>query len=536
MSRADTFLATGNEAKAAKSYDQSLRIARKIGLQEVIWRTLYGLGRLNRAAQRFSLAAKNFQESIKIIESMRAAIKVEEFRNGFLSDKMDVYEALIFLLLKQGKIGAAYDFSERARARSFIDLLGNQRISLKSAASTELLALFRTEQNRLYQLRQAWAASSPAKRTTLHAAVKAQAQKVQEILADIKSNDPQLSTFVNVEPLSLSQVQALLAPEVKLLEYFVGKHATVVWGLSRDQLAVRIVPITRDELSAKVQTYRDLLSNLQPVEAITRSLYELLLQPIASFFTPSRYLGIIPHGVLHYIPFAAFHNGEQFLVDNHAIFYAPSASVLRFTFNKRKNGRHLKAVLAIGNPDLGELNYDLPLAEKEVESLQWSFPDITILTRDKALESWVVQNIEKYGIVHIASHGEFDPINPLFSALKLARDFQADGNLEVGEIFGLNVQADLVTLSACQTGLGTLLNGDELIGLNRAFLYAGTHALIASLWRIDDLASAVLMKHFYRFYQGHTKAEALRQAQLTVRQQFPHPAHWAGFVLSGDYQ
>jgi CHAT domain-containing protein len=168
--------------------------------------------------------------------------------------------------------------------------------------------------------------------------------------------------------------------------------------------------------------------------------------------------------------------------------------------------------------------------------LRWPFPKVTVLTRDQALESWLVQHIAQYSIIHIAAHGEFDSINPLFSALKFTRDQQADGNLEVSEIFGLDIQADLVTLSACQTGLGAVGAGDELVGMNRAFIYAGTHAIISSLWRIDDLASAVLMKHFYRFYTQANKAESLRQAQHTVRQQFPHPLYWAGFSLAGDYR
>ena len=157
------------------------------------------------------------------------------------------------------------------------------------------------------------------------------------------------------------------------------------------------------------------------------------------------------------------------------------------------------------------------------------------MTGPNATKEWFIQNIGRYGIIHLAAHGEFDEINPLFSSLWLASEQPSNRRLTVTEIFGLEINADLVTLSACQTGLGKLEAG-ELIGLNRAFLYAGTHALISALWRVDDLSTAVLMKHFYRNYVTMDKAKSLRQAQLMVKQAFPHPSYWAGFNLVGDYQ
>ncbi|MBC8283431.1 MAG: CHAT domain-containing protein, partial [Nitrospinae bacterium] len=139
-------------------------------------------------------------------------------------------------------------------------------------------------------------------------------------------------------------------------------------------------------------------------------------------------------------------------------------------------------------------------------------------------------------IIHVASHGEFDPINPLFSSLKLTRDKSDDGNFEVNEVFGLDIKADIVTLSACQTGLGDIVGGDELVGLNRAFIYAGTHSILSSLWRVSDISTAVLIKHFYRSYGKEDKAESLRKAQLLVKRLYPHPSYWAGFNLTGDYR
>ncbi|MCH7615955.1 MAG: CHAT domain-containing protein [Nitrospinae bacterium] len=155
-------------------------------------------------------------------------------------------------------------------------------------------------------------------------------------------------------------------------------------------------------------------------------------------------------------------------------------------------------------------------------------------TGAKATKEWLVSNISKYGIIHLATHGEFDEVNPLLSSLWLSSPQPDNRKLTVKEIFGLDIHADLVTLSACQTGLGKL-NAGELIGLNRAFFYAGTHALVSALWRVDDLSTSVLMKHFYRNYVTMNKAKSLRQAQLIVKRDFPHPTYWAGFNLVGDY-
>ncbi|MEI6807581.1 MAG: CHAT domain-containing protein, partial [bacterium] len=142
----------------------------------------------------------------------------------------------------------------------------------------------------------------------------------------------------------------------------------------------------------------------------------------------------------------------------------------------------------------------------------------------------------EYGIIHIASHGEYNENLPLLSAVKMSPDSSNDGNLTTREIFGLSIKADLIALSACQTGLGKVGSGDDIVGLNRAFVYAGTHEILSSLWRVDDVSTAVLIKYFYRNMAGKDRAEALRQAQLEVRGQFRHPAYWAGLFLSGDWQ
>jgi CHAT domain-containing protein len=277
-----------------------------------------------------------------------------------------------------------------------------------------------------------------------------------------------------------------------------------------------------------------MIQNLEPLEEQSKALFKDLLSPILPSLGGVRYLGIIPHGFLHYLSFATLSDGRDYLIDRFAPFYLPSASVLRYTLDRRREDKNL-SVLALANPDLKDRALDLPFAEHEVGAVKWNFPNITILTRERATEGWVVRHIGEFGIIHVASHGEFDPINPLFSALKLAKDEAADGDLEAAEVFDLKINADLVVLSACQTGLGKLTGGDDVIGLNRAFFYAGTHALISSLWLVSDVSTAMLIKHFYRQYVRHNKADSLRRAILHTRNWHPHPGYWGAFTLVGDY-
>jgi CHAT domain-containing protein len=293
--------------------------------------------------------------------------------------------------------------------------------------------------------------------------------------------------------------------------------------------------VRRERLGEVVLEFRRRTQNLEPLTGLARELHGWLLAPAANAVQQATHLGIVPHGFLHYLSFGTLSDGSEFLIDRAPLFYLPSVSVLRYTLERRKAERNTR-VLAIGNPALDDPALALPFAEQEVGSIRWNFPEVTVLTGEKATESWVVRHISDFGIIHVASHGEFDPVNPLFSAVKLVKDLHQDGDLEAAEVFGLRIRADLVMLSACQTGLGRVSAGDDVVGLNRAFLYAGTHAIVSSLWRVSDISTALLAKHFYREYGPLNKAAALRRAALHVKNLYPHPGYWGGFVLTGDFE
>ena len=472
-----------------------------------------------------------------VIEGMRAELKVDQLKDGFIADKAVVYEDLVTLLADMGEVAESFRTAERSRARNLIDLLGNKHRSPQRKEDQALYDRISAVRARLRDQESLLAgAKNAAEREVYAKGVKRLQDDYRDVLLEIQANRPDIASLVSVNPLSLPEVQKLLEPGVALLAYYVTAGEVLCWSVDHDRVELTRTPIGRDSLGQMILTYRRMLQNLEPVEAHSRELHRLLLAPVLPKLTGVKVLGVIPHGSLHTLAFATLSDGGASLIDRYPLFQLPSASVFKFTLERRKAERNTR-VLAVGNPDLHDQSLELPFAEREVGSLAWNYPNMTALTRDKATKTWVAEHIAEFGIIHLATHGEFDPVNPLFSALKLVGDKKdKDGDLDAAEIFDLRITADLIVLSACQTGLGRVSSGDEVQGMNQAFLYAGTHALISSLWRVSDISTAMLMKQFYREYQTRPKAESLRRAMLHVKNRFPHPGYWGAFTLSGDYR
>jgi len=519
--------------QAMDYYRKTFDLAKKHGIKEVEWRAAAGMGTILREKQQTTESLSWLSKAVEVVEGMRASLKIDELRNSFQHNKLDLYRDIITLLISMNRTEDAFNYLERSRSRSFIDLLGNQRMTFKNEADQDTWTHINTLGSTLDSLRSELGSydQPPKNLQERYQTLKAQ---YEEAILEVKQQNPSLSSFIAVDPLNLQGVQKLLAPKVGLVSYFLTQDHVYLWLITQNQTIFKQIAASEKELLTLITRYRQLVQHLEPVDEELKTLYGWLIKPFESEISKLEELGIIPDGPLHFLSFAALKHGPTYLVDDIPLFYAPSASVFQFTFAKRQTKKNEK-VLAIGNPDLGNYNYELPLAELEAQSIKWNYPQMDILTGAKATKEWVVDNISKYGIIHLAAHGEFDEFNPLLSSLWLSSPNPENRRLTVKEVFSLELNADLVTLSACQTGLGKLEAG-ELIGLNRAFIYAGTHALVSALWRVDDLSTSVLMKHFYRNYVTLNKAKSLRQAQLIVKRDFPHPSYWAGFSLIGDYQ
>ena len=540
-------LELGNLALERKQWDLAISSFRKtyelsedINIKEVSWRALRGEGFAFIQLGKNEQAVESYKKAVSLVDALRSAIKVEEFQNGFLTDKQDVYKELVLLLLNTGKIEESFQYAERAKSRSFIDLLGNQKISLKDDISRKLYETLKLQKQKIRKTEESLAV---ARSSSSEEDIKQLAEELvkarngyQDLLINAKEQSPEISSFVTVDAISLKRLQALLEDSVALIEYLLTKNELVAWVVTKNSIEVARVPYEENKLNGLIADYRERIQKLAPIEEQSKRLHSILIKPLEAFIKGKRTLGVVPHGHLHYISFSSLRDEKGYLIEKYPLFYSPSASVMQYTFKESAKRSGDIKVLALGNPDLGDFNYDLPLAEMEANAIKWDFPTVDIFTREKATESWLHEHISEYQVIHIASHGEFDPINPLFSSLKLARSATDDGNFEVNEVFGLDIKADIVTLSACQTGLGDIVGGDELVGLNRAFIYAGTHSILSSLWRVSDISTAVLIKHFYRNYGKENKAESLRKAQLLTKRLYPHPSYWAGFNLTGDYR
>ncbi len=512
-------------------------LAAGLGLKEVVWRALRTMGEIARRRGDLDRARLHFAESIELVEKMRASLKIERMRSGFLDDKYALYGDMIHLLLARGEVGEAFAYSERSRARGFLDLLSNRRIAVGGPAARELLAEVRKRKERLARLDEdVRRLKGDQKAGALDDLVKAR-RAYGEALSSLRSHDPGLIDFVRVEPAGTDEIRAMLPADVALLSYYVTEEDTLVWLLRSDRIIAKRIDISKALLSQRVTGLRRLMEGFSPVDEKLADLYDLLVRPVDSELQGIRVVGILPHDSLHYLPFAALKpDPKSYWADRVRIFESPSASVLKLVLRRAMNRMGpAGALIAFGDPALGGMAVDIPFAAKEARAVSFEQSGGRAYVGPAATEAELRSKAPASEIVHLACHGDYDPANPLASALLLAPGQGRDGRLTAREVLSMSLSARLVTLSACRTALGKIGAGDEIVGFARSFLAAGAGNVLASLWRVSDVASAVLMKRFYRNFRTKPLLEALYHAQQTVRRYFPHPAYWAGFVLTGTW-
>ncbi len=344
----------------------------------------------------------------------------------------------------------------------------------------------------------------------------------------------------SVDPLTGKEIQDLLGKDdhTILLEYYITDGAVYLWVIDGRSIRAHELKVNGSEVKDRVEKYRAMAGDksfgVETMALAASELYDLLLKPIEGDIQGKVRIGIIPHGVLHYLPFEALMKDNRFLTEHGLkFFYLPSGSSYKYC--KEKNNFKNEKLIAFGNPD-----GTLPFSEEEALELKKLYTGASeIFTGDQAKEGRAKNYAGRPDILHFSSHGEYLPDAPLYSAILLGSDNTNDGRLEVHEIFQLQLKpAYLVTLSACDTKLGGIHPGDEIVGMNRAFIYAGTPSILASLWKVDDFYTEKLMVDFYRALKKHDKLDALHIAREKIINEHGkrHPFYWAAFVLSGDYR
>jgi CHAT domain-containing protein len=513
---------------ALENFQRALALAEKQQQVRSVSGASISIGNALRQSGKPAEAIPYYQTAIQNTESTRSLLQSQENRQSFFEGGLGAYVSMIGVLSASGKVDEAFSFNERARSRAFLDILGSkaQLSRTQSGLQDEEMAL----QQRILTLKTNQGGGGEggpvSDQSNLRRALGEAERAYNDFLAKVRKENKEQASLINVEPLTASQFQQLLDPGVTVLEYFVTPNQVLIWVVDKERVISVGRFINRTTLLAKVNMFRESISQLEDLPKLKQQsvdLYTTLIEPALPHIR-GKELIIIPHDVLHYLPFQALLSPSgKYLIEDYPINYLSSASLMQFTQEKRKAKGELTKILAeggkiltFGNPDLDDPAMALKFAGIEAKEIKSLYPQSTIYLEKEATEEKAKALVGTSDIIHFASHAELNEDDPLASAIRLAKSDKEDGRLEVREIFGMDLKASLVVLSACETGLGKLSSGDELVGLTRAFIYAGTPSVVASLWNVEDSSTAQLMASFYKNLKTMTKVEALRQAQLNL--------------------
>lgn len=515
---AESLLRTGKTKQAQSMLDTLLALPEIRAMGNLYWVALYERSRIELKDGKSDNAIRLLEQSIAAIESVRSSISFEAAKIGFAGDKQQVYAALVGALAQAGKWDAAFLIAERAKARALVDLLAQRRdLAPPPQVDDKVRELFAQASND-------GVLGLPGTETALRGI-----NVVAEARTSLAGVAPESASLVAVQQVPITAIAARLARDETLIDYY--RAGDDLYALLLHGTTIKGIKLSAQGLDEEVRAFRDAIERRDAsTEQRGRALYDRLIRPIASEIH-GKQLTISPHGVLHYLPFAALSDGSEYLLDRYSIRLIPSAGTL--VYLKTQQASKPGKVLALGNPDLGNPQYDLPGAQTEAIKVAALFPQSRALVRQDASKSAIKELGNGFAILHFAMHGKFDADQPLSSGLYMAKGKEADGVLTVGDLYTLRWDADLITLSACETGLGKVANGDDVIGLSRGFLYAGAGSIVASLWEVDDAATEQLMLSFYRNLSSHDKREALRLAQIKTRKSYPNPTFWAAFQIVG---
>ena len=516
---AQSLVRLGRTDQARAMLDTLLAMPEIRAMGNLYWVALYERGRIALQQGQGAEGIRLLTQSVDAIESVRSTISFEAAKIGFAGDKQTVYAALIGALAQAGDWQQAFLYAERAKARALVDLLAQRRdLGPPPSADAKVRELF---------------ANAVTVDSSVGLATTDETVRGIKVVADSRDTlsnvAPEAASLISVQKVGLAEVVSRMGPDETLVDYYGQGDDLYAFVLSGP--LIKGYKLSAQGLEEDVRAFRAAIDRRDGhARDIGLKLHERLIRPLLADIQGTKLI-ISPHGVLHYLPFAALPEGEGYLLDRFSLRLIPSASTL--VYLRPGQPQKLGKLLALGNPDLGARAFDLPNAQVEAVKVAAMFPDSRALVRAEASKSAVKALGNGFSILHFATHGKFDANAPLSSGLYLAKGTEPDGVLTVSDLYSLRWDVDLVTLSACETGLGKVANGDDVIGLTRGFLYAGARSIVASLWEVDDAATAHLMESFYRNLASHDKREALRLAQIETRERYPEPWFWAAFNILG---
>jgi CHAT domain-containing protein/Flp pilus assembly protein TadD len=540
---------------------------------------LHLLGRAERRAGRTQEGVRDLCRAIDVLDRQRARLGgTPEAKTSFEANLEDSYHACLEGLVDLGRPGEAFHVLERGRARSFLALLAERDLRLSDLPPE--LAAERRRANAEYDRVQAELAPLSAGRDSaeierLTGELRDLRTRQEEILARMRRESPRAAALQAPVPLDLAGSRAALDPGTVLLEYAVGRQKSWLFVVQPADakgsgLSVFPLAIGAESLRSEVESFRLLMkdpgSDLAELRAQARRLYSLLVRPAEPRIAGAKRILFSPDGPLHTLPFAALVRRDEPLITWKPIHSVLSATVYAELTRARpkQRGPGEERLAAFGDPAYrsqapagpadpevreavrrGLVLTPLPFSSREVRDIAALYPQAQVYLGREATEERAKAIAPESHLIHFACHGVLDERFPLNSALALTLPEQpsegrGNGLLQAWEIFeSVRLDADLVTLSACDTALGREMAGEGLVGLTRAFQYAGARSVLASLWGVSDRSTALLMKRFYEnLRSGKPKDEALRAAQIDQIRgaEFSHPFHWAAFQLTGDWR
>jgi CHAT domain-containing protein len=589
-----------DEPQAFENLNQSLALAQKRGARSVEASVFFVLARIERRRGNLSVAKERIESALELIEATRAGILSAQFRAGYFARTQKFYEFYISLLMQmhesspmEGFDALALQAAEKARARVLAELLAEAGADIRQGVEPALLEREKDLQQKI----------NAAEQTRFQLILQKRPQSQVEIAesnlrgflgeyktieAEIRRRSPRYAALTQPQFLSLREIQTqLLDANTVLLEYALGEEKSFLWVVSQNSIKSFVLPrraeieIVAREFYEKVKT-----ETSQPLAAIAaQRLSEMIIKPAAAELAGKRLL-IVADGALQYVPFAALPTGkdETPLIVNHEIISLPSVTTLAVLRRETANRKPApKTIAVIADPVFSRDDLRIkPFAGKSTvsngkpalwqktvlqatENVRSDLPRLPgsrrealgILALASPAESKRVLDFEanrrtlfspdlsQYRYIHFATHGLLDSRQPELTGIALslvdANGQPQDGYLRLHEIYNLRLPAELVVLSACETGLGKDIKGEGIIGLTRGFMYAGAKRVAVSLWKVDDRATSELMRRFYQELLSErrpSQAAALRAAQISLLQEkrWRSPFYWSAFTLQGEWR
>ena len=436
---------------------------------------LDGISKSEAALGNEAQAAQALDQAIDVFDKARAKFRSDEFKMGLFSDLQVVFERAIGMHSRLGQPAKAFDISERSRARALLDAVAGRA----EVGNGEAVAL------------------------------------------------------------DAATLQAMLKADEVVVAYHALPDRLVAWVLSSEGVREATLPVAvkRADLARLVDAYRDALINLKPATDVGDKIGTLLLAPLD--IPAGKRIIIVPHGPLHYLPFQALRLDGQYLIERNPISIAPSISIAARLAERTPTVA--AQLVAFGNPTINpDVADPLPGAEREVHALSQQFPGATLFFKEQANKTNFQGSAPTARLLHVAAHAVADTLDPLHSKVLLADENGQPNYLEAKDVMGMDLKGTaLIALSACESGLGRVEDGDEVLGFTRSFLSAGTSTLLASLWPVSDAATETLMTTLYDdLAKGEQVQDAMRDAQRAVlaNPETAHPFFWAPFNLIGNWR